>query len=523
MAAAIDISAGGGGGGGNDITGLIRALDGYTSALSRIGSAFSGTGGHEAPEMPHTAVPKVEFPPHQPSPLMPAPAPVMPQVPARGRPAPAPVMPEPTAAQRATKSLSDRGLGKWSETLRGEGMDIAGGLAKQAKTAGGLLGKLGGGAGIALKGLTRLAGPVGVALGVVDLAKQIPVVGDLIGLGETALMLPLRRLGGAMATMMVPMRLFQTKIGVMTTGLEMAGKASYAYANVMGSVSTHAADSVKLIMSSVADIFSDPIKVIPQMIGQLRPFIEAFNPSVILEFDMAMRSVYAIMGESLVPVVRAASSVVRQFAAYLKPLMEILTPILEEMANSVGGFLKEMMPELAKFAKELGPVLKLYLASLKEQMRAQMKATQSQLSWWQWLTGAKAEKKKGDNEPPPAPISAYGAATNPTFKSAADLGKELTLASFSASGVKESAAEKLAREARDLQAQAVGIAQAQLEALKRIGALKPGVQFGENLNEKIRMAGKDWQEKEGIFPREGAPVVGNNPQMFGDFGGMPGV
>jgi len=522
MAAAIDLSTGGGGGG-NDITGLIRALDGYTSALSRIGSAFSGNAGHEAPEMPHTAVPKVEFSPHQPSPLRPAPAPVMPQAPARGRPAPAPVMPEPTAAQRATKSLSDRGLGKYGDMLRGEGMDIAGGLAKQAKAAGGLLGKLGGGAGIALKGLTRLAGPVGVAMGVVDLAKQIPVVGDLIGLGETALMLPLRRLGGAMATMMVPMRLFQTKIGVMTTGLEMAGKASYAYANVMGSVSTHAADSVKLIMSSVTDIFSDPIKVIPQMIGQLRPFIEAFNPAVILEFDMAMRSVYAIMGESLVPVVRAASSVVRQFAAYLKPLMEILTPILEEMANSVGGFLKEMMPELAKFAKELGPVLKLYLASLKEQMRAQMKATQSQLSWWQWLTGAKAEKKKDDNEPPPAPISAYGAATNPSFKSAADLGKELTLASFSASGVKESAAEKLAREARDLQAQAVGIAQAQLEALKRIGGLAPGVNRGEGINKKIIEAGKDWQNKNGIFPALTAAEIADAPEGMGAFAGGMGI
>jgi hypothetical protein len=129
-----------------------------------------------------------------------------------------------------------------------------------------------------------------------------------------------------------------------------------------------------------------------------------------------------------------------------------------------------------------------------------MKATQSQLSWWQWLTGAKAEKKKDDNEPPPAPISAYGAATNPSFKSAADLGKELTLASFSASGVKESAAEKLAREARDLQAQAVGIAQAQLEALKRIGGLAPGVNRGEGINKKIVEAGKDWQEKNGIFP-----------------------
>jgi hypothetical protein len=206
--------------------------------------------------------------------------------------------------------------------------------------------------------------------------------------------------------------------------------------------------------------------------------VAAFNPYALDLFDDALRTVYAVIGESLVPIVKVAASVLRDFAGYLRPVMKQLSPIFEQMARMLGEFLKDLIPELAKFAAELVPMFRLYLNGLKEAVGGQKKMMAAGLLWAtgqistlemikrgiiQWLStlpyvgkyfkveenaaskaADAAELNRAQAMVPKENIFSFGAPTNPTFKSVESLGRDTLQAAYAAMPNMEAKNEQLA-------------------------------------------------------------------------------
>ena len=293
--------------------------------------------------------------------------------------------------------------------------------------------------------LIRYLGPAGIAAGIFLLAKKLPVLGDLMEIGVQAVLYPIRTLGGIFSASLVPLRQFQERAGVVASSLENLGKAQNAYSLAIGNSSKMVSSVVKGGMDRVTAVLSNPLEAIPQLVSELRPFVEAFNPAVLQEYDQAMRSVMAVIGEALVPVIRVASALLREFAGYLRPIMRQLEPVITEVARAVGGFLKEILPLLPEFINSLLPILRNYGEMLKDNIAASIayqKGEFSMLDKIRWKlsewTGGLISKPKfampaAGGLPPGVQkenIGAYGAAQAPTFKGTAELGRDLMQAAF---------------------------------------------------------------------------------------------
>jgi hypothetical protein len=180
----------------------------------------------------------------------------------------------------------------------------------------------------------------------------------------------------------------------------------------------------------------------------------------------------------LVPVVKVAAQVLREFAGYLRPVMKQLQPIFEQMARQMGDFLKDLIPELARFAEELVPMFRLYLQGLKDAVGGQKKMMAAGLLWAtgqistlemikrgiiQWLSTLpyvgkyfkveenKASKAADDMEFQQAKgkvakeeIFSFGAPTSPQFKSADSLGRDTLQAAYAAMPNMDAKNEQLA-------------------------------------------------------------------------------
>jgi hypothetical protein len=203
---------------------------------------------------------------------------------------------------------------------------------------------------------------------------------------------------------------------------------------------------------------------LPALVGAVRPFVQAFNPYALQQFDEALQTVYAVLGEALVPIVKMAAQVLREFAGYLRPVMKQLEPVFAELAQMAGGFLKDLIPELARFAQELVPIFRQYLENMKESIGGQREMIKAGLMYAtgqmsllgvlgvgikSWLSKLpligrffkpsdedKAESERqfdaAKNLVPKENIFKFGAPTNPTFKGAESLGRDTLQAAYAA-------------------------------------------------------------------------------------------
>lgn len=317
----------------------------------------------------------------------------------------------------------------------------------------------------ALGAASRISG-VGAAAATVNLGMKLPVAGSFAKLGLEGLLLPVRKFMGMFAALLSPLSKLAAKAEVMAAAFNNAGKASYAYSDAVGNSSKNIAGIAKTFMDSFGEAMSNPMTGLPALVSAVRPFVAAFNPYALDQFDDALRSVYAVLGEALVPIVKVAAQVLREFAGYLRPVMKQLQPIFEQMAGQMGDFLKDLIPELARFAQELVPMFRLYLQGLKDATGGQKKMMQAGLLWAtgqistlemikrgiiQWLSTLpyvgkyfKVEENKASKAAdelefakakaliPKENIFSFGAPTNPTFKSADTLGRDTLQAAYAA-------------------------------------------------------------------------------------------
>lgn len=339
------------------------------------------------------------------------------------------------------------------------------------------------GPGSAVGGIASLAATaripgVGPAAATVQAGMKLPVAGSFAKLGLEGLMMPVRKVTGLFSALLSPLSKMAAKAEVMATAFNQVGKASYVYSDAVGNSTKNIAGAATSFMDAFGEAISNPMSGLPALVSAVRPFVAAFNPYALDLFDDALRTVYAVIGEALVPVVKVAAQVLREFAGYLRPVMRQLSPLFEEMARMMGEFLKDLIPELVRFAQELVPMFRIYLNGLKEAAGGQKKMLAAGLMWatgqistlemikrgiLQWLSSlpyigdyfkvtenqaSKAADEQDFNRAkdavPKENIFSFGAPTSPSFKSSDSLGRDTLQAAYAAMPNMDAKNEQLA-------------------------------------------------------------------------------
>lgn len=418
-----------------------------------------------------------------------------------------------------------------SSTSGGSSITQATGAAAAA------MGKFTGIAGKAAGALTKFNVVTGTASAVIAAGKKIPGIGAVANVGQAGFGMIGKRLTSDFAALSLPLAKFTKKAETLTVGLEEAGKAAHAYSSAISSSTATMAGAAQGLMKSFGEALSNPMSGLPALVGAVRPFVEAFNPYALQQFDDALRTVYAVIGEALVPIVKVAAGVLREFAGYLRPVMKQLEPVFAELAQMAGGFLKDLMPELAKFAAELVPIFKQYLEQMKESIGGQkemmiagLKYATGQMSLLgvlgvgikSWLSKlpligrffkqSDEEKAKKDEEfkaakalVPKENIFSFGAPTNPTFKSAESLGRDTLQSAYAAMPGMEKKNEELdaMKQIADNTAQTVS-------ALGQVANILSGKEAGKFAGDTVRAA---------TNVQEGAKVYDDRVKAGGIVGG----
>ena len=85
-------------------------------------------------------------------------------------------------------------------------------------------------------------------------------------------------------------------------------------------------------------------------------FVQAIDPNIIAELNRAFRDLDAVIGVALRPVILAAVSIVRNFAASIFEAMIRLQPIVEKVANTIATALQPAFDALGTVIEGLMPV-----------------------------------------------------------------------------------------------------------------------------------------------------------------------
>lgn len=314
-------------------------------------------------------------------------------------------------------------------------------------------------ASVATGTLTKFNVVTGVASTVIAAGKKVPVVGQLANAGQAGYAMIGKRLTSDLVALQGPVQKFNRKVETLTASLQVAGDSANAYSSAVNNSTSAIASAAQNFMKGLGGALSDPIGGLPALVGAVRPFVAAFNPYALNQFDDALQTVYAVIGEALVPVVKMAASVLREFAGYLRPAMKMLAPIIEQLATMAGSFLKDIIPEIVMFVQELVPVFRQFLAQMKESIDGQKESIKAGLLYAtgqigmleymrrglsNWLSKlpligrffgpSKEEKEKGVQKDlvPKENLFKFGAPTNPTFKGAEALGRDTLQAAYAA-------------------------------------------------------------------------------------------
>lgn len=71
-----------------------------------------------------------------------------------------------------------------------------------------------------------------------------------------------------------------------------------------------------------------------QVVSTSVSFVQALNPGLILQYNMAVRDFTATIGKALTPIVEAAAAFTKAFGAILSPIMDSLKPVVEKLAQA---------------------------------------------------------------------------------------------------------------------------------------------------------------------------------------------
>lgn len=85
--------------------------------------------------------------------------------------------------------------------------------------------------------------------------------------------------------------------------------------------------------SGIGDASKALIGQFQNIAGAVTPFVEAFDPSTVIAFQMAFRDLQASIGIGLAPVLKTITQYFRMLASVLLPIMEQLQPVFEQLGE----------------------------------------------------------------------------------------------------------------------------------------------------------------------------------------------
>lgn len=86
-------------------------------------------------------------------------------------------------------------------------------------------------------------------------------------------------------------------------------------------------------------------------------FVQAFDPSALIGFDMALRDLNAVVGSMLLPIINEATKIIKYFAATIFASANTIMPAIQTLAKSVGDVFVGLMPIVGQIIPVLANLL----------------------------------------------------------------------------------------------------------------------------------------------------------------------
>ena len=273
--------------------------------------------------------------------------------------------------------------------------------------------------------------------------------------------------GDVLESAIQPFEIFTDGLILMGDMLESSISALGLFGKSTKTAQNAITDGFEAVKKNIKNVLTDPFNAVPSLIGQIRGAVETLNPGAMVEFDLTMRDLTAVFGTAFVPIVQSATRVLRELAEKLYPIFQRLSPLFEKMTAAIGDTLILNIERLADAFERLQPAIQAYIESqiyaaerqslLAEQYYKAENSLSVAGSWFlNWFRTNKdlekslgTEKRKRPNEKRDENKTVgLAAATNPAFKSIADLTRETLLSAFVATSSQAQMKEKEDADAR---------------------------------------------------------------------------
>lgn len=119
------------------------------------------------------------------------------------------------------------------------------------------------------------------------------------------------------------------------------------------------ADIAGQVLQGLTSELTGVVGAIQSLTGTITQFVQAISPSTMLEFQQSIKDLSATIGSAFVPFVNILSSVTREIAGVLLPVMQQLTPIFTALAETLGNELLGGAKIVAAVLSLLAPLLQI--------------------------------------------------------------------------------------------------------------------------------------------------------------------
>jgi len=108
-----------------------------------------------------------------------------------------------------------------------------------------------------------------------------------------------------------------------------------------------------------------PVDMFNQLVGFAGKFVQAVNPALMQQLNLAFQDLYAVIGGALQPVIMAATTIIRGFADRLQPVMQAMAPIIDQFAQKMIELSGPVITILLEGFAALEPILGLIMAAME--------------------------------------------------------------------------------------------------------------------------------------------------------------
>ena len=232
--------------------------------------------------------------------------------------------------------------------------------------------------------------------------------------------------GDVLESAIQPFEIFTDGLILMGDMLESSISALGLFGKSTKTAQNAITDGFEAVKKNIKNVLTDPFNAVPSLIGQIRGAVETLNPAAMIEFDMTMRDLTAVFGTAFVPIVQAATRVLRELAEKLYPIQAYIES-------------------------------QIYVAERQSLLAEQYYKAENSLSvagsWFlNWFrTNKDLEKSMNQNNrraaerPAERRTVGLAAATSPGFKSIADLSRDTLMTAFAATSVAQTREHQDAR------------------------------------------------------------------------------